>query len=45
MRLNSLNKGTVIAVTHDDRYFTECDRLIKLDFGRVVEDRHLNKLN
>ena len=36
---------TIIAVTHDDRYFTECDRLIKLDFGRVVEDRHLNKLN
>ena len=28
---------TVIAVTHDDRYFTMCDRLIKLDYGRVVE--------
>jgi len=27
---------TVIAVTHDDRYFAECDRLIKLDYGRVV---------
>ena len=28
---------TVIAVSHDDRYFEECDRLIKLDYGRVIE--------
>ncbi|MEM7761777.1 MAG: ABC transporter ATP-binding protein, partial [Cyanobacteria bacterium P01_A01_bin.40] len=27
---------TIIAVSHDERYFTECDRLIKLDYGRVV---------
>ena len=27
---------TVIAVSHDDRYFTQCDRLIKLDYGRIV---------
>ena len=27
---------TVIAVSHDDRYFEECDRLIKLDYGRIV---------
>lgn len=27
---------TVIAVSHDDRYFAECDRIIKLDYGRVV---------
>ena len=27
---------TVIAVSHDDRYFAECDRLIKLDYGQVV---------
>ena len=27
---------TVIAVSHDDRYFDECDRLIKLDYGRVI---------
>ncbi|MEL6494407.1 MAG: cyclic peptide export ABC transporter [Cyanobacteria bacterium J06623_7] len=27
---------TVIAVTHDDRYFDQCDRLIKLDYGRLV---------
>ncbi|VEP12518.1 Cyclic peptide transporter [Hyella patelloides LEGE 07179] len=31
------NRGkTVIAVSHDDFYFSECDRLIKLDYGRVV---------
>ena len=29
---------TVIAVTHDDRYFGTCDRLIKLDFGKLVHD-------
>ena len=29
---------TVIAVTHDDRYFGTCDRLVKLDFGRIVHD-------
>ncbi|MBW4535716.1 MAG: hypothetical protein KME09_17395 [Pleurocapsa minor HA4230-MV1] len=36
---------TVIAVSHDDRYFTECDpkgrrkpnRVIKLNYGRVVK--------
>jgi putative pyoverdin transport system ATP-binding/permease protein len=33
---------TVIAVSHDDRYFTECDRLIKLDYGRIIEDRYLS---
>ena len=26
---------TVIAVTHDDKYFAECDRLIRLDYGRL----------
>lgn len=26
----------IIAVTHDDKYFAECDRLIKLDYGRSV---------
>jgi putative ATP-binding cassette transporter len=36
------NRGkTIVAVTHDDRYFTECDRLIKLDYGQIVEDRYL----
>jgi putative pyoverdin transport system ATP-binding/permease protein len=37
------NRGkTVIAVSHDDRYFTECDRIIKLDYGRIIEDRYLS---
>ena len=29
---------TVIAISHDDRYFDKCDRLIKLDYGRIVGD-------
>ena len=28
----------VIAVSHDDRYFDLADRVIKLDFGRMVEN-------
>ena len=28
---------TVIAITHDDRYFTSADRVIKLEEGRVLE--------
>ena len=27
---------TVIAVSHDDRYFGEADRIIKLDYGQIV---------
>jgi len=27
---------TVIAVTHDDQYFSYCDRLIKLDYGSLL---------
>jgi len=29
---------TVIAITHDDRYWPSADRVIKLDLGRVVAD-------
>ncbi|MBE9211621.1 cyclic peptide export ABC transporter [Plectonema cf. radiosum LEGE 06105] len=29
---------TVIVVSHDDRYFDQCDRIIKLDYGSVVEN-------
>jgi putative ATP-binding cassette transporter len=29
---------TVIVISHDDRYFHLADRLVKLEFGRVVED-------
>ena len=28
---------TVIAVTHDDNYFDACDRLIKMDYGKIVD--------
>lgn len=27
---------TVIAVTHDDAYFHACDRLVKMDYGKVA---------
>lgn len=30
---------TVLVVTHDDAYFDRCDRLIKMDLGRVVTHR------
>lgn len=29
---------TVIAVTHDDSYFKQADRLIKFEYGRIVTD-------
>ncbi|WP_022851253.1 cyclic peptide export ABC transporter [Limisalsivibrio acetivorans] len=28
---------TVIAVSHDDRYFSEADRVLSMDFGQVTE--------
>ncbi|QTA87834.1 transporter domain-containing protein [Desulfonema magnum] len=28
---------SVIAVTHDDRYFHVADRLLKLDYGRLSD--------
>ncbi|MEM9456349.1 MAG: ATP-binding cassette domain-containing protein [Myxococcota bacterium] len=31
---------TVIAVSHDDRFFARADHLIQLDRGRVAVDRH-----
>ncbi len=27
---------TVLVITHDDRYFDEADRLVKLDYGKIV---------
>jgi len=37
---NLSKKGkTVIAVTHDDRYWGTADRIIKMEMGRVVEDK------
>lgn len=32
----------VIAISHDERYFEHCDRLIKLDYGRIIEDRRIS---
>ena len=32
---------TVIAISHDDAYYNEGDRLIKLDYGQIKEDRSL----
>ena len=28
---------TVVAITHDDRYFAGADRIVKLEEGKVVE--------
>lgn len=30
---------TVIAVSHDDRYFHLADRIIKLDYGKLIEEK------
>jgi len=35
--LRAMNK-TIIAVTHDDRYFGKADRVIKMEEGKVVEE-------
>ncbi|WP_172283456.1 cyclic peptide export ABC transporter [Chryseobacterium sp. LAM-KRS1] len=29
---------TIIAVTHDDRYFQYCDKLLKFDYGKIVKE-------
>lgn len=34
---------TVLVVTHDDRYFDQADRLVKLDYGQVVYDKRLHQ--
>ncbi|MGG8495337.1 cyclic peptide export ABC transporter [Tenacibaculum sp. TC6] len=37
---NLREKGkTVIAVTHDDAYFNEAGRLVKFNYGRIIEDK------
>jgi len=39
---NLKKKGkTVLVVTHDEQYFHLCDRLIKLDYGKVQSDQYL----
>lgn len=32
------NKKTVFVISHDDRYFEIADRIIKLDYGKVIQD-------
>ena len=34
---------TVIAITHDDKYFEFADRLIKLDSGKLVFEKRLTR--
>ena len=29
---------TIIAVTHDDAYFDQADRILKFDYGQIVKD-------
>ena len=31
---------TVFVISHDDRYFEIADRIIKLDYGKVIEDNY-----
>ncbi len=36
------NQGkTVIAITHDERYFSDADGLIKMEMGRIVEQEEM----
>ena len=32
---------TVIAVTHDDAYFDQAQRLVKFNYGKIVQDQVL----
>jgi ABC-type siderophore export system fused ATPase/permease subunit len=32
---------TIIAITHDDAYFSCADRIIKFNYGRIVSEKHL----
>jgi putative ATP-binding cassette transporter len=32
---------TVIVVSHDDHYFNAADRVVRMDFGRIIEDREV----
>ncbi len=34
---------TIIAVTHDDAYFKNADRIIKFDYGKIVKDVEIKK--
>ena len=32
---------TVLVITHDDKYFDLADRILKLDFGKIISDHEL----
>jgi putative ATP-binding cassette transporter len=32
---------TVVVVSHDDHFFDAADRVVRMDFGRVIDDREL----
>ncbi|WP_420574963.1 cyclic peptide export ABC transporter [Kordia sp.] len=34
---------TIIAVTHDDAYFKNADRIIKFDYGKIIKDVEIKK--
>lgn len=34
---------TIIAVTHDDAYFSQADRVIKFDYGKIVTDIQMSE--
>ncbi|MBR8838754.1 MAG: cyclic peptide export ABC transporter [Stigonema ocellatum SAG 48.90 = DSM 106950] len=35
---------TILAISHDDRYFHLADRLIKLDYGQVIYDKQYSEV-
>lgn len=38
------NRGkTVLVVSHDDRYFDRADRVVKLDYGKVILDKGIQE--
>ena len=41
--LRSMGK-TVVAVTHDDAYFHCAERIIKFDYGKIVSDRKVERM-
>ncbi|MBC9934897.1 cyclic peptide export ABC transporter [Chitinophaga qingshengii] len=35
---------TIVAITHDDQYFYNCNRLIRFDYGTIKEDTVINQV-
>lgn len=41
--MNLKKRGkTVIVISHDDHYFPVADRIIKLDYGKIIQDKYNN---